>query len=160
MELKLVKEDNQILRNKAEPWNFDVDQDLELLVKEMAMIMFQYRGIGLAAPQVGVSKRLFIMGNSDKLIACVNPEIISGEGLLNDTEGCLSFPNLWLHVKRNEKVHVKYQDIKGNVIEEQLTGLMARVFQHEYEHLEGVCFDTKVPKLSLKMAKKRRERLK
>jgi len=118
--------------------------------------MFTKGGIGLAAPQVGVSKRIFIMGNEEKLIVCINPEIVSGTGEIKDTEGCLSFPGLWLHVKRYEKVIAKYQTMNGETTQEEFDGLMARVFQHELDHLNGVCFVEKVGKLSLKLANARR----
>jgi peptide deformylase len=101
------------------------------------------------------------MGNRDKLIVCVNPTLISGGESFRDLEGCLSFPNLWLHVSRYKQIQVRYQDIQGNFIENTLEGLMARVYQHESDHLDGVCFDTRVGPVSLDFAKnKRRKKIK
>lgn len=161
MDLKLVSEDDPVLRQVAEPYDFDnwiVEPNLEELVKAMTKVMFLKGGIGLAAPQVGISKRILIMGNEEKLVVCVNPELISGEGDQQGLEGCLSFPGLWLHVKRYEKVVARYQTINGETKEEEFDGLMARVFLHELDHLNGQCFVEKVGKLSLKMAQNRRKK--
>ncbi len=161
MELQLVDENNPVLKQAAEPYDFDnwiVEPNLEELVKAMTKVMFTKGGIGLAAPQVGISKRILIMGNEEKLIVCINPEIVSGTGEIKDIEGCLSFPGLWLHVKRHEKVTARYQNLQGETKIEEFDGLMARVFQHELDHLNGSCFVDKVGKLSLKLAQGRRKK--
>jgi peptide deformylase len=158
MEIKLLKEDDPQLREMSEPWDFEADGDPTELVKSMAKIMFESGGIGLAAPQCGVKKRIFLMGNPDKLIVCINPEILETSGENRAQEGCLSFPKLWLTVTRPETVKVRYQQMAGNVVEQELGELPARVFQHEFDHLNGVCFDSKVAKLSLQLAKERRKR--
>ena len=158
MEISLLKEGDPALRQETTMWDFTTDGDPTELVKNMAKVMFQNDGIGLAAPQVGVLKKLFIMGNSDKLFVCINPQIIEGEGTEKDIEGCLSFPKLWLKVNRFKTIHVKYQVISGETVEESLSGIMARVFQHEFDHLSGVCFDTKVGPVALDLAKEKRRR--
>lgn len=158
MEIKLLKEDDQLLRQAVEPYDFIKDGDPTELVKSMTKVMFENNGIGLAAPQVGVMKRLFIMGNSDKLFVCINPTLISGGETYRDLEGCLSFPNLWLHVSRYKQIQAHYQDIQGNVVESTLEGLVARVYQHELDHLDGVCFDTRVGPVTLDLAKRKRKR--
>lgn len=160
MNLQLVNEDDQILRRVAEPWNFTVDGDANDLVRRMAKVMMENNGIGLAGPQVGVSKRIFVMGNETKLFACINPEIIDSEGSSIDKEGCLSFPNLWLNVKRADKIKVRYFNAVGEEVITELSGLIARVFQHELDHLDGICYDTKVGPVTLQFAKnKRRKKL-
>lgn len=158
MEISLLKEDDQLLRQTVEPYDFEKDGDPTELVKAMTKVMFENNGIGLAAPQVGIMKRLFIMGNSDKLFVCINPTLISGGETYRDLEGCLSFPNLWLHVSRYKQIEAHYQDIQGNVVETTLEGLIARVYQHELDHLDGVCFDTRVGPVTLDLAKRRRKR--
>lgn len=158
MEIKLLKENDPLLRNACTAWEFDKDGDISNVIKEMTKIMFENNGIGLAAPQCGLMKRLFIMGNKDKLFACINPEIINGDGEEKDLEGCLSFPKLWLKVKRFKIIKVKYQVVTGETVEEEMSGLLARVFQHELDHLNGVCFDTKVGPAALDLAKERRRR--
>lgn len=158
MEIRLLKEGDPVLQKVTEPYNFETDGDPTELVKSMTRIMFENNGIGLAAPQVGVSKRLFIMGNSDKLFVCINPYIVVGEGEERDIEGCLSFPNLWLRVLRKQRITVKYQTMTGETVEQVLEGLIARVFQHELDHLDGICFDTRVGPAALDLAKEKRRR--
>lgn len=158
MEIKLLSENDSQLRQVCEPWDFTVDGDPTELVKNMTKIMFENNGIGLAAPQVGVMKRLFIMGNQDRLFVCINPEIIEGSGEIMDQEGCLSFPDLWLHVKRYEVIKGKYYNAKGEEVIKDFPGLIGRVYQHERDHLDGICFDTKTAKLSLELAKNRRKK--
>lgn len=158
MNLELVKENDKTLRTVAEPWDFTVDGDPNDLVRNMAKTMMENNGIGLAGPQVGVMKRIFVMGNQDRLFACINPEILDASGNVLDQEGCLSFPDLWLNVRRAETIKVRYQNAMGETIETVFTGLMARVYQHERDHLDGVCFDTRVAKLSLELAKNRRRK--
>lgn len=158
MNLKLLDEGDVQLRKVSDPWDFEKDGDPTELIRAMTKIMFENNGIGLAAPQVGVNKRIFIMGNHEKLIACINPEIFESSEEVQSQEGCLSFPNLWLNVKRPDIVKVRYQQISGSVIEQELGGLPSRVFQHEFDHLNGICFDTKVAKVSLQLAKERRLR--
>lgn len=159
MELKLLSENDPFLRQVADPWDFETDGDPSELILEMGKIMLTNIGIGLAAMQVGIKKRLFIIGNDMKIIAYINPELIAGYGDEVGFEGCLSFPQLYLKVKRFTEVRVRYQNEKGEFNEEVLTGLAARVFQHEYDHLDGICFVTRVGSLSLLRAKQKRQKL-
>jgi peptide deformylase len=158
MEIKLLSEGDEQLRKVCEPYDFKKDGDPAELVSAMTKLMFDSNGIGLAAPQVGVLKRLFIMGNDQKLFVCINPEIVSGEGEERDLEGCLSFPDLWMNVKRQKSINVKYQTINGETVESTLQNIIARVFQHELDHLDGVCFDTRVGPVTLDLAKEKRRR--
>lgn len=158
MDIRLLNEGDPFLKQKAERYDFEKDGDPTELVKALTKIMFEHDGIGLAAPQVNVGKRLFIMGNHDKLIVCINPEILEGTGNIKDIEGCLSFPKLWLRVNRYESVKVRYQNITADYVEQTLSGLAARVYQHENEHLDGICFDTKVGPVTLDLAKEKRRR--
>jgi len=159
MQLKLLEEGHLQLKEISELYDFEVDGDPTELIKAMTKIMFENNGIGLAAPQVGIKKRLFIMGNEEQLYAIINPTIILKEGeVVKDIEGCLSFPKLWLRVNRSDKIQVSYQDISGQKITTDFTGIKARVFQHEYDHLDGVCFDTRVGPVALDLAKEKRRR--
>lgn len=158
MNLKLLDEGDKQLREVSEPWDFETDGNPTELIRAMTKVMFENNGIGLAAPQCGIKKRIFIMGNTEKLIVCINPEILESSEEIQVQEGCLSFPDLWLNVKRPDVVKVRYQQISGTIIEQELGGLPSRVFQHEFDHLNGICFDTKVASLSLKLAKERRQR--
>lgn len=159
MQIKLLEEGHKQLKEISEPYNFEVDGDPTELIKAMTKVMFENNGIGLAAPQVGIKKRLFIMGNEEQLYAIINPTIILKEGeVVKDIEGCLSFPKLWLRVNRSDKIQVSYQDISGQKITTDFTGIKARVFQHEYDHLDGICFDTRVGPVALDFAKEKRRR--
>lgn len=154
----LINEKDPKLRTECTAWDWENDGEIAELGRDMLKVMFEHNGIGLAAPQIGINKRIFVMGNPTQSFICVNPEIVSGTGEAKEQEGCLSFPGLWLHVNRFETVQVKYQDILGKEHEREFTGLAARVFQHEYDHLSGLCFVNKVSKLSLDMATKRRKK--
>tara|TARA_B110000503_G_scaffold54595_1_gene87687 strand:+ start:2956 stop:3537 length:582 start_codon:yes stop_codon:yes gene_type:complete len=162
LELVLITETDPRLKEPCTPWDFTKDGDPTELVAAMAKIMLNpaTQGIGLAAPQCGVMKNIFIMGTDEHLVACINPAV---DELLGDKEiyleGCLSFPNLWLHVKRNPEALVSYQTTTGeSVTKQKLTGLKARVFLHEFDHLLGVTFVERVSELGLSLGKKRRSK--
>lgn len=155
----LVKETNPVLKAACESVDFETStlEERQKLVAQMTEVMNAERGIGLAAPQIGVSKRVFILLEDSVPICCFNPEIVHtiGEKVV-DYEGCLSFPKLWLKVERAEGVVGKYQDIDGNEVVRQFDGLAARCFLHELDHVNGVVFVDRVGKVALAMAQKRR----
>jgi len=159
MEIKLVSENSDILREVAEPWDFEVDGSPEELVKSMTKLMFVHGGIGLAAPQCGIPKRIFIMGNPDHLVACINPEIISGSDKVRDQEGCLSFPDLWMYVERYKDISVEYYNVAGEKVQQEFADLMARVYQHELQHLNGILFIDLVGSVTRTRAFEKRKKL-
>ena len=138
--------------------------DLQTLVENMFETMYEARGVGLAAPQVGISKRLFVMdvpdeeGNSNKL-ALINPEIVRVEGEQIGEEGCLSFPGLYQVVKREMRVIAKAQNLKGEEVEYDLTDLSARCILHETDHCDGIVFLDRMTPLKREMAKRKIKRL-
>ena len=140
--LKLKIYGEQVLRQKAEPVT-EFGEPLIELCKEMYEIMHEKRGIGLAAPQVGVSKRFFIVEiEKDKnQIVLANPTIIYQS---NDCEimeeGCLSLPGVWADVVRPHSIIMQGQDLQGQMIQITASGLLARALLHEYDHLEGKLF--------------------
>lgn len=157
--LELLSEGHPQLLEICDEWDFEKDGSPEELVRAMSRFMTDNGGVGLAAPQVGIKKRIFIMGNFIKLVACINPKIVSlSEERDNDLEGCLSFPELFMKVKRPASAVVEYQTISGEVVERELTGFECRVFLHEYDHLIGITFDQRVGSLTYKMAKDRRKK--
>ena len=159
MNLALLEENNPQLLEVSEEWDFRLDGSPEELVRAMSKFMADNGGVGLAAPQVGIKKRIFIMGNFTKLVACINPKIVSlAEERKNDLEGCLSFPNLFMKVKRPASAVVQYYTVSGELVERELTGFECRVFLHEYDHLIGITFDQRVGDLSFKMAKDKRKK--
>ena len=159
MNLALLEENNPQLLEVSEEWDFRIDGSPEELVRAMSKFMADNGGVGLAAPQLGIKKRIFIMGNFTKLVACINPKIVSlSEDRANDLEGCLSFPDLFMKVKRPTTAVVQYYTVSGELVERELTGFESRVFLHEYDHLIGVTFDQRVGDLSFKMAKDKRKK--
>lgn len=157
--LALLEENNPQLLEVSEDWDFRLDGSPEELVRAMSKFMTDNGGVGLAAPQLGIKKRIFIMGNFTKLVACINPKIVSlSEERGSDLEGCLSFPDLFMKVKRPTSAVVQYNTASGELVERELTGLECRVFLHEYDHLIGVTFDQRVGNLSFKMAKDKRKK--
>jgi peptide deformylase len=132
------------------------DGAFQELVERMIETMRVNEGIGLAAPQVNVKKRFFVIDKhliDEEMEAqvYVNPEIISqdGSGLLE--EGCLSIPGIRAEVARPDIIRVRYQKIDGEEVTEELKGLLARVFQHEYDHLNGILFIDRIPILKRKL---------
>lgn len=157
--LQILEEGDTVLATECEDWDFETDGDPTELVQELFATLVEYGGVGLAAPQCGVLKNIFVMGNFRKMTACINPVVVETSARsIVETEGCLSFPGLWLKVKRPETVTVQYQNIEGETVQEELEGLAARVFLHEYDHLFGVTFDNRVGDLSLKMAREKRKK--
>jgi len=125
----------------------------------MAEIMYKAKGIGLAANQVGILKRFFIMDVSqkegkNKLEVYINPEIVSTEGETIYEEGCLSIPGYFAPVKRYAKIYIKAYDIDGNLIERELDEISAIVFQHEYDHLDGILFIDRLSPIRKQLFKK------
>jgi len=127
-----------VLRQKASPIR-EIDRRIRRLVRYMEDIMDKANGVGLAAPQVGVSERLVIVKTKDP-IALINPIITYMEGEELEEEGCLSIPNVVGEVTRAYKVRVKGLDIIGKEIELEATDLIARALQHEIDHLDGILF--------------------
>lgn len=137
--LSLADKDAPVLRQKAKKITV-FDHNLEQLVKEMAEIMYKADGVGLAAPQVGISKCLVIIDVGEGLLPLVNPEIIYTEGEETASEGCLSLPGVFAEVTRAERVVVKAQNVRGEEVRIPGSGLLARAMQHEVDHLSGVLF--------------------
>lgn len=144
MILNIVKYPDPVLSKPGEPVT-EFDAELRKLVDDMFETMYASQGIGLAAPQVNVSKRLVVIDLScgkdpkDKLVL-INPEIISSEGKQYEEEGCLSFPEIREKVSRAANVRVRAQDAKGKWFEMDATELLSRCFQHEIDHVDGMQF--------------------
>ncbi len=164
--LKLITYPNEILDDSMPDFNFDDPvMDPRELEELMVKLMYAENGIGLAAPQCGINARVFTMYTRNlqgvtEPFAVFNPKILAvSEEQIQDYEGCLSFPNLMLPVKRPENVVAEFLDRDKNTCIIRFDGIDARCFLHEYDHLEGVCFTSKVSKLKLDLAiKKQRKR--
>ncbi len=134
---------DSVLRSKAQTVG-NVDDKILKLLNDMADTMYSSNGVGLAAPQVGLSKRVIIVDVGTGLIKLINPVILEATGIQVDSEGCLSIPGISGMVKRPEKVLVQAINDQGQLIEVTGTGLTARAFCHEIDHLEGILFVDKV----------------
>jgi len=141
--------------------SFDIE--LNKLVEDMTETMYSANGIGLAATQVNVHKRLLVLDISeeqDQPRVYINPQILSHSGEQNHEEGCLSVPGIYASVKRAENVTIKAQDADGNSFEEQLEGLHAVCVQHEMDHLIGRLFVDYLSPLKRNMVRKKLEKQK
>jgi peptide deformylase len=144
MVLKIVKYPEPVLQQPGEPVT-DFDGNLKKFVADMFETMYASQGIGLAAPQVGVSKRITVVDLSqgkdpEQKLVLINPEVILTEGKQYEEEGCLSFPDIREKVVRAAKVSVRAQDENGKWFEMDGEELLARAFQHEIDHLDGILF--------------------
>jgi peptide deformylase len=133
-----------VLRQKAQPV-VTFDEALQRLIDDLIETMYAAPGVGLAAPQVGVSLQLFVVdvsGGRDPhaLMTFINPEIVAAEGRTREEEGCLSVPGVYGPTPRSEKVLLRGMNRVGEVIEVEGEGLLARAFQHETDHLQGLLF--------------------
>jgi peptide deformylase len=137
----IVKEPDEVLHKKAKTVT-TVTPNVKKLLDDMADTMYDAEGVGLAAPQVGILKRLIVVDADEEhgLIKLINPEIISMDGEQFGPEGCLSIPGLNGDVRRAETVTVRGLDREGNEVTITGSGLLARAFQHEIDHLNGVLF--------------------
>jgi len=156
--MKLIKAPDDFLEKKVNDFDF-TKMDAEKISAEMFDIMKKYEGVGLAANQVGIDAQIFIMGE-DKPMSIINPLITEvSTNQVEMMEGCLSFPGLFMKVKRPDIVGVKYLDTQQKECIIKLEGFHARVFLHEYDHLQGITFDQRVSKMRLDMAKKKQEKI-
>jgi peptide deformylase len=145
LSLEIIQYPHPTLRHPSKPLK-RVDAELRKIVAEMFELMYEHEGIGLAANQVDLPYRLFVANPTgkaeEKESECVfiNPVLSRGRGQAADEEGCLSIPGVYAPVTRNEMIHVQAYDLAGNEIEGDVDGLLARVLQHETDHLDGKLF--------------------
>jgi peptide deformylase len=137
--LKIVTQPDPILRRKAKEVT-KITKRLRNLAHDMLETMYEANGAGLAAPQVGVSERLVVIDVGKGPLVLVNPEIISRAGQARDMEGCLSIPGRSEYITRARKACVKFVDLRGQTVTLEGEDLLARAFQHEIDHLNGVLF--------------------
>jgi peptide deformylase len=142
--LKMYHYGSPVLKKRAETVT-EFDDELRDFVNRMAETLYEENGVGLAAPQVGISRRIVVIDLSfgeevDRILPMINPEILSAEGECTLEEGCLSIPGIYEDVVRPERVRVRYCDPQGRTVEMDADGFLARVIQHEADHLDGILF--------------------
>lgn len=147
--MKLVDKYDPILKQKCEPFPFDRGGAVELF-EELKATMIQHRGVGLAAPQIGIPYQVFVVGNPgdpDNIFGVFNPKMLStfGEDVVYE-EGCLTYPGVYCKIKRPSGIRVRYTNPEGITDTIKFDGMTARIVQHEYDHLMGTVFKDLVSK--------------
>ena len=160
---KLLHESDPILKKEPLTWVFNPPQaDPHRMYNLMLENMVAHRGLGLSANQIGMPVKVFAMrvDDSDNAIVCFNPEITeeSDEKVMMK-EGCLSYPSLYLNVRRPAELWVKYQNADGDIINAHFEGLAARIFHHEMDHMKGKTFIDRVNKVFLQSARRKQKKL-
>jgi len=159
----IVKYGNPVLEKPADPVT-SFDGELQKLIADMFESMYAARGVGLAAPQIGIAKRLAVIDvtfkeDPDAKLVLVNPEILHSEGRNRQNEGCLSIPDFREQVTRGRKVTVKAQDMHGKWFEKTGEDLLARAFLHETDHLNGKLYISHISALKRDLIKRKIRKL-
>lgn len=158
-DILLYPEHSDVLTTECDPVE-TVDDEVRQLVDDLAETMYDAPGIGLAAPQIGVTKRVTVIDVSDpeqpggELHVLINPEILETSGTITWEEGCLSFPGLYQEVERSDKVTVRATDRNGERYELEAEGVLAVAIQHEVDHLDGILFLERMSPLKRRLARK------
>ena len=161
MVLKIRKYGDKVLRETSTPVE-KIDGEILKILDDMVDTMKDAQGVGLAAPQVGINKNMFVLDIGDgKIRKIINPEFIeiSKEEVENE-EGCLSIPGIYKKVRRAERVKLKYLNEKGEEVVEEGTELLGRAFQHEYDHLKGELFVDKISPVAKRLVSSKLSKLK
>ena len=166
MEREIVIYPADVLKTKAEEVK-EFNEEIKKLVEDMFDTMYKRGGVGLAANQVGVLKRVVVIDlhsrtekEGKEQIVLINPEIVAQEGEVVKEEGCLSLPGLYRKVKRAAYVKVKAQNLEGEEFEIEGEGLLARALQHEIDHLNGIVFIDRLSPLQKRLALEKYRKLK
>lgn len=163
IEMKLIPEDSEMLLQKCEPFDFqNPPHNPEEFAIELYNTMVKNDGLGLSACQVGYPYRVFAMRtNSENPLVLFNPKIVdTSDKFVSMKEGCLSFPLLYLNVKRPDYVRIRYQEFTGQTITDVFIGMSARIVLHEYDHLEGKVFTSAASSFETQRALRKRKILK
>jgi len=156
MTMELIGSTDPVLRTKTVDYDESEIKDLGPLITEMHATLANHNGVGLAAPQVGVSRSIFVISIEGINKTFINPAVVTAsDHMIVAEEGCLSLPGLRLKVNRPDAVTVTWTDENGERQISDLEGLWARAWLHEFDHLNGIMIDDRVSKLSLDMARKK-----
>tara|TARA_Y100000766_G_scaffold199231_1_gene171558 strand:+ start:389 stop:856 length:468 start_codon:yes stop_codon:yes gene_type:complete len=139
---ELVKPEHQLFHHRVNSCSYNLNR--KVLSKMLIENMIHHKGVGLSANQIGIWERAFVMVKDlqeNEIIVCFNPKILkSYKDEVEMQEGCLSYPDLFLNIKRPDRIVVQYEDEKKETHKLKLSGIASRVFQHEYDHMEGIDF--------------------
>lgn len=156
--MEIVEHPARVLKEVGEPVA-EFGPELERLVSDMFETMYAAQGVGLAAPQVGLSRRLFVMDCDGVRLVAANPEILSAEGEQQGEEGCLSVGKIHAPLARAARVRLRAQDVRGRTFEQEAEGLAARCFLHETDHCDGLLFVDRLSPLRRDMVKRRFQKM-
>lgn len=162
--LEIRKYPDDVLKKVAEPVN-EINGELQKLIDDMIETMYSSNGVGLAASQVGVLKRIIVVDTSSRqegqsLLVLINPEIVDCQGEILSEEGCLSIPGFITKLKRKEKVFLRALDRQGNPVEIEADGLLSRALQHEVDHLNGILIVDRLSPLKKELFRRKYSKLK
>jgi len=157
--MEITEFPEKVLKQSGEPVS-EFGHELEKLTSNMFETMYAAEGVGLAAPQVGLSLRLFVMDCEGLKLVAANPEIVSTEGEQEGEEGCLSVGKIHAPLKRAARVRLRAQDVRGEWFEQEAEGLAARCFLHETDHCDGFLFIDRLSPLRRDMVKRRFQKMK
>lgn len=159
----ILPDSDPLLHQPAERFDFsNPPMDPTELFENLKMTMIANRGVGLAAPQVGIPYQVFVMGDphqADSVFSVFNPRIVDMKGDVLMEEGCLTYPGLFIKIKRPQKIRARFSGHDGNIGTMPFEGYSARIFQHEFDHLQGITFNKRCSKLQLDRAKKQKMKL-
>ena len=152
---------DDVLRKKCKEVTEITKREITL-INDMIDTMFEANGVGLAAPQVGILKRIFVIDIDDEngTMVFINPEILETNGTQCGEEGCLSVPGIYKKVRRPEKIKIEYTNIDGENITEEVDDFLAIIMQHEYDHLDGILFVDKVSPIAKRMISRKLQAMK
>lgn len=143
MALREIRLDGDPILRKTSKEITEINDRIKILLDDMVETMIDANGVGLAAPQVGVLRRAIVVDVGDSPLKIINPEIIEQDGEITDIEGCLSIPGYSGTVKRPESIKVRFMDENGDIKVVEASGLTARIFCHEIDHLDGILYTDK-----------------
>ncbi|HEY5585863.1 MAG TPA: peptide deformylase [Ruminiclostridium sp.] len=146
---EIRKDGDEVLRKKSRAVEA-INEKIFLLIEDMADTMYKSDGVGLAAPQIGILKRIVVIDVGDGLFEMINPVILEQRGEQDGIEGCLSMPGTSGEVKRPMNVKAKYKDVNGEMVTIEAEGLFARAICHELDHLDGILYKDKAHKMYTK----------
>ena len=157
---KLLEPEHKLLLHPLPEITAETEpEDRKELLDNMVETMKHYGGIGLSANQCGIPIRMFVFGDNENYVPCFNPRIIEvSEKKIPIEEGCLTYPGLYVKIFRPDEVTATFEDENRELHEETFTGLMARVFLHEMDHMDGIDFTSRAGKMALDIAKRKRLR--
>jgi peptide deformylase len=159
MIMNLVSKNNSLLYQKVEPFNFsDPPIDPKELAQTLIENLVHHKGVGLSANQIGLPYRVFAINTDPEKIVCFNPTVTYySEDMSVMTEGCLTFPLLYVKIRRPSNIRAKFYDEKGDVKTLVLNGLISRCYQHELDHLDGIDFTSRATKYHLTQATRKQQ---